>query len=241
MPKQQFIDDHELVTLYTNGNESALETLRDGINITYKLNKSGWLIDVSNYHHHRQQAIATLNDIIFLSDPSTKEYRLLQHLLKKIEKPDGLQFLLVPIILFNEIYLAPPFRNQKDYHTASTANIFYQPQITGTLITNLMKFEKESGKAKLSIDFIANSDSAAKKLIPVFQDLYYCITGKSQTGFPNEIKLETHAQYEFQVAEGFPQHIFKKVVTTYVAKYITEIQMDMIGNLKAANKTDEHF
>lgn len=27
MPKQQFIDDHELVTLYTNGNESALETL----------------------------------------------------------------------------------------------------------------------------------------------------------------------------------------------------------------------
>lgn len=27
MPKQQFIDDQELVTLYTNGDESALETL----------------------------------------------------------------------------------------------------------------------------------------------------------------------------------------------------------------------
>lgn len=27
MPKQQFIDDHELVTRYTNGDESALETL----------------------------------------------------------------------------------------------------------------------------------------------------------------------------------------------------------------------
>ena len=27
MPKQQFIDDHELVKLYTNGDESALETL----------------------------------------------------------------------------------------------------------------------------------------------------------------------------------------------------------------------
>jgi RNA polymerase sigma factor (sigma-70 family) len=27
MPKQQFIDDHELVNQYTNGNESALETL----------------------------------------------------------------------------------------------------------------------------------------------------------------------------------------------------------------------
>jgi hypothetical protein len=35
-------------------------------------------------------------------------------------------------------------------------------------------------------NYIANSDSAAKKLIPVFQDLYYSITGKNQTGFPNE-------------------------------------------------------
>jgi hypothetical protein len=209
--------------------ESALEKLRDGINLTYKLNSSGWLIDVRNYNDHKLKAVATLNNIISLTEPSTKEYRLLQLLLKKIKNPDGLQFLLEPIILFNEIYLAPPFRDQKDYHAASTVDIFYHPQIAGTMITNLMVPEKQPKAVKLFVDFIANRDSAAKKLIPVFQDLYYSIEGKIPTGYPNEIKYETHSQYDFQASSRYPQHLYKKAVTTYIAKYTSEIKMDIIS------------
>jgi hypothetical protein len=207
---------------------SALDKLRDGISITYKLNNSGWLIDIINYNDHKLKAIATLDSIILLTDSSTKEYRALQVLLKNIEKPDGLQFLLEPIILFNEIYLAPPFRNQKDYRIASTSNIFSQPQLTGTMITNLVKLEKQSETAKLSVDFIANGDSAAKKLIPIFREMFYSIDGKVPGGLPDDIKFETHAQYDFQTSRGYPLHLFKKTVTTYIVKYTSEIQMDMI-------------
>jgi hypothetical protein len=207
---------------------SALDKLRDGISITYKLNNSGWLIDIINYNDHKLKAIATLGSIILLTDSSTKEYRALQVLLKNIEKPDGLQFLLEPIILFNEIYLAPPFRNQKDYRIASTSNIFSQPQLTGTMITNLVKLEKQSETAKLSVDFIANGDSAAKKLIPIFREMFYSIDGKVPGGLPDDIKFETHAQYDFQTSRGYPLHLFKKTVTTYIVKYTSEIQMDMI-------------
>lgn len=208
---------------------SALDKLRDGISITYKLKNSGWLIDIINYKDHKLKAIATLDSIMFLTNSSTKEYRALQVLLKNIEKPDGLQFLLEPIILFNEIYLAPPFRNQKDYRIASTSNIFYQPQLTGTMITNLVKLETQSETAKLSVDFIANGDSAAKKLIPIFHEMFYCIEGKVPSGLPDDIKFKTHAQYDFQVSRGYPQHIFKRLVTTYIVKYTSEIQMDIIG------------
>ena len=208
--------------------ESTLDKLRDGINLTYKLSNAGWLIDIPDYNDTQQKAITRLDSIILMGNFSKKEYGLLQLIRRKLEKPDGLEMLLEPILLFNEIYSSPPFRNQKDYHAASTFNIFYQPQITGTMVTNIVKFKKQSETANLSVDFIANQDSATKKIIPMYQEYFYSMSGKIPKGLPEEVKFAIHTEYDINIFKGYPQHILKKTTTTYVVKNKSEIRMDII-------------
>jgi len=209
--------------------ESTLDKLRDGINLTYKLNNSGWLIDIVSYRNNQLKAVAMLDSIAVSTDLSRKELGSLQYLRNQLEKPDGLQLLLGPIILFNQIYLNRPFRNQKDYYPSSLVNIFYQPQITGTGISKLNKIDIQSGMANVSIDFIANRDSAAKVIIPMYKELLYEMTGKMPKLSLENVKCEFHSQYEVEISKGYPQHIFKRQVIVYGDKSISETNMEILN------------
>lgn len=207
--------------------ELMLDKLRDGIDLTYKMNDSGWLIDIVNYKYCQQRSLDLFDSIYFVSDYPKTDRLLLQSLRGKLERPEGLQMLLEPVILFNEIYLDPPFRNRNDYHASSTVNIFYEPQITGTLITNLKKFDQQSNSATVSVDFIANADSAAKKIIPIFNELIYKVKGKIPKGLPEDVKFEIHSLFNISLDNTYATSLFKKTEATYILKNTSEIRMEL--------------
>ena len=201
-----------------------MDKLRDGIDLTYKLSNSGWLINVEAYKENQKKAISMLDSILITSDLSQKDIGILNLLQRKLQNPDGLQLLLEPILLFNQIFLTPTFRNQKDYHAASTVNIFHQPKITGTMITELRTINTQLDIAKVSIDFIANNDSAAKVIIPLYQEVFEALNKKIPKEYP-DTKFETHSRYDIQVSKGCPLYIYKKEVTVFYFKSTSEIEM----------------
>lgn len=208
--------------------QSVIDQLRDSINLNYKLNNSGWLIDLSNYKENQLRVLKKFYSIISANSFSEKDRALLRVLENKLLQADGLEILLTPMMMFNEIYITPTFRNQKDYHPSSTVNIFYQPQIAGTMVTYLKSYNKTNNIADLSVDFIGNSDSALNKFTPIFQEVYFALKGKYLKEVPYKMKFNIYSRYEFQIPGSFPLRISKKIIITYISKTTTDIKMEMV-------------
>jgi hypothetical protein len=206
---------------------SLKDRIRDSIELTYKLNKEGWLIDIDKYGENQLLALQKIERIFKSEKLSEKEQGLLLYLANRIAKPDGLEILLSPLLLFNEMYFKPSFRPQKSYQGAYTHNIFYQRQISGTMITELDKYDSVAKRVNLSVDFVANEDSALKYYLPIYKDVSIALYGKVRN-MPERVKLEKSMQYAINTETGYPVSINYKSVLTCLGKNTTEIKMEML-------------
>jgi len=205
--------------------ESFKDQLRDGISLQYRLSKEGWLIDLPDYRRNQNSIIDKLDSTYNAGSLSERDGRLLNYLLRLIRQPSGLELLLKPVIVFNELYTKPAFRTQKDYHPASSHNIFYMRQITGVMSTKLRQFDRERKVADLAIDFVAHSDSALAYYNASFREVYFTLKQKYPGGYPDRMKLETSSGYTVNTETGYPDEIHHRTSVFYLAQSRSEIKM----------------
>ena len=209
--------------------ESTKAELVNGLNLTYKINKDGWIISLPDYRREQTKLIRKLDSIIAEKKLKKDDMLLLPILRKNLAKNDGLEICLSPFILFNDIFTKPMFRDRKDYHAMSTMNIFYQPHFPGTAILELQKSKNQSDNSIITFDFIGNRDSAAKYKTPFYQEYYIALKGKPMNSVPTEMKYTFNRKYEISHPSGYPLEIYSKQVEFYLQKNVMQVAMKLVN------------
>lgn len=207
--------------------ESTKAELINGLNLTYKINKDGWIISLPDYRREQSKLIKKLDSIVNEKDLKKDDRILLSMLRKNLAKNDGLEICLSPFILFNDIFTKPMFRDRKDYHAMRTMNIFYQPHFPGTAILELKKSKNQSASSIVTFDFIGNSDSAAKYIIPFYQESYIAFKGKPMNSALTEVKYYVNRKYDIAHPSGYPLEIYSKLVEFYLQKTVIQVTMKL--------------
>jgi len=210
--------------------ESTKAELINGLNLTYKMSKDGWIISLPDYRREQSKLIRKLDSIVVEKKLKKDDRLSLSILRKNLAKNDGLEICLSPFILFNDIFTKPMFRDRKDYHAMRTMNIFYQPHFPGTAILELQKSKNQSVSSIVTFDFIGNRDSAAKYITPFYQESYIAFKGKPMNSVPTEMKYTVNRKYEISHPNGYPLEIYSKQVEFYLQKTVMQVTM------KLANK-----
>src|SRR5688572_22027913 len=100
-------------TIKTNNKKYLIESIKaqisNGLNLIYKLNNDGWMIDFPNYTEAQLKIINALDSIISREEFKKDDLISLSILRKRLEKPAGLEICLTPFLLFNDIFTKPIF------------------------------------------------------------------------------------------------------------------------------------
>jgi hypothetical protein len=209
--------------------ESVKAQLIDGLSLTYKLNKDGWLIALPDYRREQLRVIKKLDSIIGTDELKRDDKIIVTMIRKNLQKNDGLETCLAPLLLFNDIFTKPVFRYHKDYHPMSIMNIFYQPQIPGTAILELQREKGQFSSSIVTLDFVANRDSAAKYMEPRYHEAYYAIKGKPMKSSINEMKITHNREYDVSHPSGTPLSISDKHVEFYLQRSVTKTTMKLLS------------
>jgi hypothetical protein len=209
--------------------ESTKAELINGLNLTYKINKDGWIISLPDYRREQSKVIRKLDSIITEKELKKDDRLLLSLLRKSLAEMDGLEICLSSLILFDDIFTKPMFRDRKDYHAMRTMNIFYQPHFPGTAILELQKNKNQTASSTVKIDFIGNRDSAAKYMTPFYQESYIAFKDKPMKSAPMEMKYTFNRKYEISHPSGYPLKIYSKQVEFYLLKTVRQITMKLVN------------
>jgi len=223
---------YEVQTIKASDKRCAMESIKakitDGLSLTYKLNKQGWVIDIPDYTKNQARVLQKLDSIIATEHFSQMDMVTLNVLKRNLAKPEGLEIILTPLLLFNDIFTKPGFRQHKEYHPARLNNIFYEPGISGTMILEMSKLNTKTNSAKVSVGFIGNQDSAVKYFTPVYQEIYRELTGKSAKYLPTGMKLNIEREYEINFPNGYPLRLSNKRIELYIERSVSRIIMEIV-------------
>lgn len=209
--------------------ESLKAQLINGINLIYRLNKDGWVIELPNYMSEKERVIKKLDSILNKEELKKDDQAIAAKIRNVLEKDNGLEICLGPLLLFNDIYTKPIFRYRQDYHPMSTMNIFYRSQIPGTAILELLRKKDQTNSSTVTIDFTANRDSAAKYMTPSYQEAYMAIKGKPMKSSITEMKISYNRKYEVEHPSGTLIEISDKHVEFYLARTVRKTIMKLIN------------
>ena len=213
---------YSVQTVKTSNKRMPLESFKakmaNNINFVYKLNKQGWVVDLSSFNETRQHLINAVDSLVAVEQLSERDRKAINYIRKDLEDDRAVEGFLKPLLLFNDIFTKPMFRNHKDYHAASRMNIFYKPTVPGTMIQELKEMNKKDSGAQVSVDFIGNPASMAKYANPIYQEVYEYISGKPLKDSPAEIRNDSQRNYEVMLQSGWPAKIHDKLILVYIQK-----------------------
>ena len=231
-----FTLSYKVETINTTNKNSTLASvvakISNNLNFLYKINKNGIVTDLINIRELQKKLIRSLDSLEKTEIFNKQDQTLNSHLRAKLESPEGVEVCLTPLMLFNNIFNQPEFRNQKEFIHAYKFNILGRPLIPGTLINELDKINTNENYAKVAMNFKGNRDSAAQYNAQLFQQIYTDLKGKpyKSANLPSEKRDDFDREYEVMLLDGWPRKIYHKGIEFYFEKITTKIIITLVDN-----------
>jgi hypothetical protein len=215
---------YKVKTIKTTNKRSTLESIvakiSNNIQLVYKIGSQGWATDLFNIEEIRKQLIRALDSVTLAENFHKRDRILISHLRESLEKIDGVQICLGPLMIFNNVFRQAEFHNRRGYGFARRFDIFNQPQLPGVLMTELKRINWQDNTALVIMNFKGNQDSAAKSNAPYFQKIYSSIKGKSfnTANLPTKMRNDFERKYDIILSSAWPKKIFDKDTKVYLGK-----------------------
>lgn len=225
---------YSVQTIKTSNKRWAMESLKakvsDNINFIYQLEREGWVVDLTNFYRTKRQLLNRLDSIAASEKFSESDQKGIGYLRRDIENGRAVERFMKPLMLFNDLFTKPPFRNRKDFVATNRWNIFYQAKLPGVMILELKDVNRKEGIANVGVDFIGNRDSMAKYVNLAFREVYSDISGKPMKYQPSEAKNDFKRDYTVMLDTGWPVLITNKEIEFYLQRIVYKTKMTLIRN-----------
>jgi hypothetical protein len=225
---------YSVQTIKTSNKRWAMESLKakvsDNINFIYRLSRDGWVVDLFNFNRTKRQLLNRLDSVAAIEKFSEIDQKGIKYLRRDIENGRAVEGFMKPLMLFNDLFTKPPFRNRKDFVAVNRWDIFYQAELPGVMILELKDANKKTGIANVAVDFIGNRDSMAKYANLAFQEVYSDLTGKPMKYQPAEAKNDFKRDYTVMLDTGWPILITNKVIEFYLQRITYKTKITLVRN-----------
>jgi hypothetical protein len=209
---------------------SVIAKISHNIKLVYSIDRSGRTTHLFNLEDVRAHLLRSLDSITNVENFSDLDQALISYLREALKKPEGPEICLAPLIIFNNAFNQPLFRDRKDYTVAMRYNILNEPLIPGVEITECKTIDKANNIAKVNLNFHGDRDSAAKYNAPLFQQIYKSAFGRTfnKGNLPSQMRNDFERHYEIMLSDGWPKNIYDKSIEFYVQKVIRKISIELI-------------
>lgn len=217
---------YEIHTLNVTNKRWTLQTVKaqivNGLRLVYKLDRQGKMLSYGNLRRFDVQLIDALDSITSANSYSSLDSSVIQEFRRELYTATGLEECLQPMLFFNSVFRSTPFRSPTDYTAEEKITMFGEAiGVPGVSATSVQKIDRDNDRARLSIQFKGNPDSAAKIVNPVFAESYKEISNKDYKGYvPSECRNDYERQYEIELSSGWPLRMTNRTILKYFIRTI---------------------